>query len=388
MRILKEALPQINNEDIKKWSKASHSEKMQILNKLLPQYGKSDLKNIIDAILFDFDNYGIDPTKNPFIELIGKFTFPLTKKHNAYLQKLTQLRSQKSVDVSKDYLTLKSLYDRNMEDFIYTVVLFDTVNDRAKLNKFFKNTTEIKESDLFVKGTNVIKPAGNKGDGTDTLYGTVESWSGKDGSNNASYKDDRFTLNQAFKAQGIKSSDQQRFKLSMWIQNSFTNITKEINLNQSDVNYYIDRINLLLKTLPEIVRLNADKAKEIKQKFSYTSINHIPKKCRLLNNIVYCKYLTIDKESNPINSYMDDNNSLDDFVIYTPTGWKEYGKYVIQAKKEHSFINKLKHKLLTTTCIEDIQNENIIAKGVLQLLDTMNISDDLMDNYDLYGDDE
>ena len=377
MRILTEALPQIATEDIKQWSKASYSEKMRILNKLLPQYGRNDLKNIIESIIFDFDNYGIDPAKNPFVELLGKFKFQLTKNHNNYLQKLTQLRSQKDVDVSKDYLALESLYKRNIDDFIYTVVLFDTVNDPRKLNKFFKDTTYINEADLYVKGTsNVIKPAGNEGDGIDTLYGTVESWAGDNGENNASYNKTEqggFSLNQVFKQNQI-APDEYEDTLIDWVYDYFDEATKQVELLHDDVEYYLSKLKALFRT--NIKSLNTFELNKIRKQHAYDSIEYIPEKEEKLNNVVWIKYKHLDKKNNDIYAYMDDKNRVEDFIIFTLSGWKLYKQY--QQVLKNSSMKKFKDVLFNQRSIKDTNNKITVVAGVLKILDSLQIRQELL----------
>lgn len=74
------------------------------------------------------------------------------------------------------YLLNKSLYDksRSMEEFEYTVKLFEILLDDGKLSTYFKDTKDFNESDFFIGSK--IKPAGNKNtvDDFNTLYGTVE----------------------------------------------------------------------------------------------------------------------------------------------------------------------------------------------------------------------
>lgn len=185
MIILKESIPRISLETINRWDTMEDNEKEKIIDKLIDRYNKPGLENIREAIKICCYQHGLNPQTNKFIQLFDKFNFPLTTEHNQYIKQLNQLFMTDNIDLTKDYLSLESLYneDRDLEDFTYTVRLFDIVNTPYKLKQFFKNTDEIDESDLFLPNSKIIKPVGGEGDGLETLYGTVESWSGQSGEN-------------------------------------------------------------------------------------------------------------------------------------------------------------------------------------------------------------
>ena len=86
-------------------------------------------------------------------------------------------------DRSLRYLLEPSLWQRNLQEFKYTVNLFEIFLDSGKLRSYFKDIDGIEEKDLYLDGK--IKPVGSKSNPTDldTLYGTVKSW--EDGGNEA-----------------------------------------------------------------------------------------------------------------------------------------------------------------------------------------------------------
>ena len=79
-----------------------------------------------------------------------------------------------------------SLYERSLEDFEYTVNLFATVLNCEELEKYFIDISNISVEQLYDADGN-IKQAGCGGPAQgfygDTLYNTVESWSGENGEN-------------------------------------------------------------------------------------------------------------------------------------------------------------------------------------------------------------
>lgn len=266
MKILYEAVPTITPQDIKQWDSANENIKSKLVNKLITAYGKPNLKNIRNAISTCFFQHGIDPKKNGFIELFDKIDFPLTKDHDEYFTKLNDLYISDNIDLSKKYLTLNSLYDRSIEEFLYTVRLFDIVNTPYKINKYFKNAAEIDEWELFLDDNKqIIKPVGNEGDGEDTLFGTVEAWSGENGEND--------------------------------VESNYSEL-EEPSLTQREL-------------------------KRIKEKYTFDSPDKIPKQLYRENQVVFLKSLKPHSDiRGNVNSY------ISDFVIYKNGKWKRYEPHI------------------------------------------------------------
>lgn len=206
MKILLESVPIISPQQIKQWNDGNENVRSKIFSEIINQYNNSNIDEVAAGIRPCFYQHGIDPRKNGFIELFDKFNFKLDKKHIPYIKMLNNLYTSENLDLSEDYLVEPSLWNRSMNEFIYTVRLFDTVLTPYKLRKFFKNTELINKNDLF-NGSN-IKPVGKEGDGTETLFGTVESWSGQNGENDIppdyrkdgnNYGDEKLTLSRSKK---------------------------------------------------------------------------------------------------------------------------------------------------------------------------------------------
>lgn len=375
---LLESLPQISTEDIAKWEKASDSTRNNYLNRILNEYGKPDLQNIKPAIKANFSEFGIDPNKNDFIGLLDRLTFPVTKDLNSYFLQLSKMVVTDSVDLSKDYLAEKSLYDRSLEDFIYTVRLFDTVNQRHKLAKFFKDTTNINEKALYVDGsTTEIKPVHTTDDGLDSLFGTVESWSGEDGKNDSHYDEMEkggYSLQQALQQQGVPETGTNHI-VKQWL-NKYFNQAREIydTIMSDDVSYYNDLLDLILEGKGNVV--SSTKLARAK-KNTYQTFSDIPPEAKVEGNVVFVNY---KNKYNNLKKYMSSQNEFNNFAVYKNGVWTPYKETVNNAN-----IEKARNVLLNQRTIEDKSDKVSIVAGLLKVLDSFDKSD-LMSNkrYDLY----
>lgn len=167
-----------------------------ILNNMVKKHPKIlSLSNAFSKSCVDF---GIDTDDNPFIELIPRLAAEarVDKKHDAHVCALIDMMlkgwvPKTTLGVSgrnkfQRYLLNPSLWYRNIDEFTYTVKIFETVLDASRLKRYFANTDNIHVKSLYNK-QGQIKPAGSEADSKNrsTIFGTVEQWSGKDGSNDA-----------------------------------------------------------------------------------------------------------------------------------------------------------------------------------------------------------
>ena len=135
--LLLEAVPQVSQEDIDKWGKASDKQRGEIITKIIQGYGVSkDNPNWRNGFRYACYQLGVDPSKNPFIEWLDR----VSNEGNIYfndkiLTTLVDVYTKNRVDLSKDYFLNQSLYERSPAEFEYTVNIFDTVSDPAKLSK-------------------------------------------------------------------------------------------------------------------------------------------------------------------------------------------------------------------------------------------------------------
>lgn len=88
--------------------------------------------------------------------------------------------------LSHEVFRKESLYDMSYEDFEYAVRIFGTVLDTEKLEEYFVDISNISIEQLYDADGNP-KPAGIGGPQAgfygDTIYNTVEMWSGENGEN-------------------------------------------------------------------------------------------------------------------------------------------------------------------------------------------------------------
>lgn len=186
MRILKENVPKVSKQEADAYIRADKDQKEKLLNQLLDKWGKPALKNIFDAIMLSTNYAGINPEVNHFLQLCDDLEFTPNSSHLNKFKKLVPLYNRKSMDLTKDFFKEEALYNVPDDEFEYVVKLFNSVSNPATLSKYFKDTKDISIDALYVnnnKSSGKIKPMGKEGDSTDTLIGTVESWSGENGEN-------------------------------------------------------------------------------------------------------------------------------------------------------------------------------------------------------------
>lgn len=345
--ILLESLPKILKQDILDWNKAAQPEKSKMLDEIIKKYNKPELFNIRSAIKNNFYRHGINPKENPFVNFLDTLKFKPTKKQDINFMRLGDLIVSDHIDITKDYLTKESLYDRNENDFIYTVKLFDIVNDRSKISKYFKDTTHINESELYSDANgNEIKPVGKEGDDTDTLYGTVEFWSGENGENDT--KNDPldkggYSLNQALSQLGIKDNIDKN--IISWVKTQFKDAQYIYNSKSNDINDYLNRLRKILAAS------NKPNFNEIKSNKAFISFNSIPKEERVNDNIVYVKE--------------------QGFVIWDEADNRWYKTSATEYKSDNKHIEAAKDRLFNEKIIEDKSDRKSIVAGILKILDSL-----------------
>ena len=371
--ILLESLPKILKQDILDWNKATQSEKSKMLDEIIKKYNKPELFNIRPAIKNNFYRHGINPKENPFVNFLDTLKFKPTKKQDVNFMRLGDLIVSDHIDITKDYLTKESLYDRNEKDFIYTVKLFDIVNDRSKISKYFKDTTNITEADLYLDDSmNEIKPAGKDGDGIDTLYGTVESWSGEDGKNDSKYDEnekDGYTLNQALEQIGVPKNGYSEI-INIWLNKYYDEAIKLYEPVQSSIEHYKDMLNLILQN--DIKRLSQQRLNDIKRKYAFKTLDDIPDNLKKDGNIIWVE---VKKFYNDVNRYTEESNQINDYMIYSDNKWQKYDDYISNGKKSNPNVDKAYNQLFNMKAIEDKGNKISIVAGLLKILDNFDMHD-------------
>lgn len=182
---LLEKVPSISADEIKRWNSASDKVRGQMATDILNRYENSYAMNLWHPFRKSLKLFGIDPKDNPFIEFTDRLVseVPIKKTDDKLYDVLVDMHQRRLVDLNHSYLTDPQLYKRSSEEFQYTVNVFETVLDPSRINKYFNDTSKISVDQLYDNG--IIKPAGNEStaDNTDTIFGTVESWSGTNSEN-------------------------------------------------------------------------------------------------------------------------------------------------------------------------------------------------------------
>lgn len=192
IKILKESIPsdeqKIAELDVK-YKQADDEEKDKILQEYLTLFNNPSLNNIADVIKQSIENAGMSPKRNQFMHLLGNLDFNISKQHERnFLELFNMSNNGRKMRMGAEYLKNKELYDRNLEDFHYTVFVMDATSTSSNLRKYFKNIDNIEVEELFINGDkSKPKPVGkkpNQGEelDLDTLRGVVTSW--EDGGDN------------------------------------------------------------------------------------------------------------------------------------------------------------------------------------------------------------
>ena len=146
----------------------------------LPQYGKG-MWGLAEVII----DYGFERESNPLIDIM--FALCEMPEIDDIISKLEYLRRECS-DKTLTYkaFTNRTLYERSLEDFEYTVNIFNNVLNEEKLSEFLIDTSVASAEQLF-DGEGNVKPAGYGGPQAgfygDTIYNIVETWSGENEEN-------------------------------------------------------------------------------------------------------------------------------------------------------------------------------------------------------------
>lgn len=145
----------------------------------LPQYGKG-MWGIAEKTI----DYGFEKS-NPYIDIL--FLLADMPEIDSVIDKLIVLHQECSDEtLGHKVFKNRSLYERSLDDFEYTVKIFNIVLNEEKLSDFLIDTSVASAEQLFDSEGNV-KPAGIGGPQAgfygDTIYNTVEIWSGENGEN-------------------------------------------------------------------------------------------------------------------------------------------------------------------------------------------------------------
>lgn len=210
----------------KEFSKATKGEKHDIIKdwinseepigariKSYINSGTDGADKLIDTIVHSIELRTFSLWANPFLKLLTEFDFDITDNIIDNISSLVPLAyGPTKLDLNSKYLNNLSLYDRNANDFDYSVKMLQTVNDSGKLSTYFKDTSKVSPEHLY-DSSGKIKPAGlstkkvdydKKADGSEemlppeeqsTIFGTAEAWSANGNDKGGPNKDKKSDTN-------------------------------------------------------------------------------------------------------------------------------------------------------------------------------------------------
>lgn len=364
--LLEKRLPKVHPDLQKHWETGDKRKREYILDTLIKEYGNPDLNNIKPAIEKSIDDFGIDPEKNEFLNLIGDISFSLTKDHNSQFLNLNKLRHELSLDLSQKHFLNPSLYDRSELDFRRTVRLFHHISNPSTLSKYFIDTTDINAEAFYIEGTDTIKPIGDAtGDPAESILATVQSWS-KDGENDVSSTSDKYCIKDLLKRYKVSVTDYDN------IYKTISNILDKGFENNVISAEEIDNCLYFLKSilLNDKLSVNNSELEQIKDNNSYIALTGESVTGKILDkdksantegNIVWVDFrkMTVNKDNQDDASlYMTPSNELNSFMIYDNGNWVKYSKETINKRKR-----QLK-SLLNTKFLTNISDAKKISKEI------------------------
>lgn len=360
---LHESLPYITLDDIKKWQTATEATRRDMTDGIIKQYHKPGLENIKDAIYNNFDYFGIDKDDNPFMQLLDELEFAPEEKENSNFTLLTQYQKAGKVDLSHDYLRMKSLYDRSRNDFDYTLNAFEIVMDKSELSKYFNDITNIDSSQFIDPETNEILPAGKPGDkGLDTIYGVIEQWSNENSSSNSTSKDLKYTLSDVFNHFKVPENKQSDVG-TLWLKTYYTRISKTVKPKSDDPRYYVTEFQSIMSA--DKVKLTNAARNEILKSKRYSTADDVPVSERKEGNIVYLQEFSHDSSGK---NMLDD--MIDNYVVYHNGKWITYETYVIEVKQDR------KSKLLRMKSVAVVNDKSEAAAGIVRAIDKISADEE------------
>lgn len=156
------------NQD--EFSKATtHEQEKEVVKKILSQPKYKQIFGIHDVLAQSILDLGATEGKNGFLKLANKLNFPMPKARE-FKQKALYLYGgykNKKIDLTHEYLTNPTLWNRSDNDFIKAVNAFEICMSPEYAKNYLKDTSVIDINDFFNDDT--IKP-------TKDILNIVDSW--------------------------------------------------------------------------------------------------------------------------------------------------------------------------------------------------------------------
>lgn len=355
---LNESIPNISDRAIDEWNRASYDRRYQMTERIIDNYNKQGLKNILPAIYDNFNYFGIDKNSNPYMKLLDELEFSPTEQQNDAFKLISKYQKSGKVDLSHDYLRWPSLYNRPLKDFEYTLNAFEIVMNRDEVSQFFNDITNIESSQFVDPETGDILPAGKPGDtGIDTIYGVIEQWTRDDaGRSNVPEEPTNFKYTLANALKHFKVPYTQYAKVCKnWVIQYFNMAVQSYNSKVNDVQYYADKVENIL-SLNKVKLTNSDKDKLLKEK-NFATPKEVPNNLKKEGTIIYLR----EREHNPQGPNLD----MEDvgYVVYHSGEWIPFDEYAVEVKQDR------KTELLNMKTISVLNDKVQITVGILRAID-------------------
>ena len=358
------------------YNTGSNAEKSKIADEVINSYNKPSLKNIETAMKHAFVRHGLNETTNPFIRFFDELPFNPTQDMDGLFQKLVQMESNDLVDLSHAYLKDKSLYERKLSDFEYTINSFESVLDPSVVNKYFDNTTDVNIKAFYIDNdTNKgIKPAGleEQNKTFDTIYGTIEIWQENYGKKS---DDDDISISKYIKSKNFTDNEFVNDIVNKMNKTGMAGKIKDVyEPKHSDMQWYKDKfLEIMSSNSKDGALSSAEKNRIIKNK-GYFSLDKVPESEKTDGNIVAAKATVavttqdLDKDPDAMDKAWLDNGSYC-LMIYNNGKWQKYDDYEQTKSKDNS--KEIKKKFLNSKVINNPKDTYSILAGILLAIDNI-----------------
>lgn len=168
----------------------SEQEKRKLLTD--PEFKRKYLKGIspemFEIIYKSIINDGIDVKTNKFLDYLSSFDKKTFKNNEDKFKYIFDATTNNKINLKSNYLKNESLFNRDFNDFKYTINAFELVHNKTKLKQAFYDTSKISDKEFF--NGEAIKDAGINGESGDTIYNVVDKWLANGNEKNANTESD------------------------------------------------------------------------------------------------------------------------------------------------------------------------------------------------------
>lgn len=214
-RLLEKNPPTKSEEDLIVNIKNAKSadEEDDALKLLLKQWGASDklssdgYRDIRRVILQSLKDVSFDKSNNDFIKYIIKNGDVLNADDAGKVDILKELLQYKLIEYNdnQDWWGNKSLYDRDDDEFEYTVKIFNIADNKELAGKYYDNPSDISAKQLY--DGNRIKDSGLHDHNGDTIWNTVERWADEFSEKDLGSKNKKYSIRDLFEYKNIKHNN-------------------------------------------------------------------------------------------------------------------------------------------------------------------------------------